>query len=125
MNENRPFELLDRSQIAAKAAELERGGYRLVQMCATIAGDNLEVLYSFDKNYEFLNFRVLVPRNDLTIPSITESYLGAFGYENEMKELFRLNVTGLKLDYNGHFLRSKLRFEFAEAPKPAASTPAS
>ena len=106
-----------------KAAELERDGYRLVQICSSIVADRYEVLYSFDKNYEFLNFRVLVPQNDPVLPSITGSYLAAFSYENEMKELFRIKMTDLKLDYNGHFLRAKTRFDFA--PKqPAAPAPA-
>ena len=123
--EAQPTETIDRSTLAERTAALDRDGYRLVQVCCSIVGEEFEVMYSFDKDYRFLNLRVLAQRDDPTLPSITGTFFGAFTYENEMKELFGLNFTDLKLDYKGNFLRAKTKFEFApQTPKPAAPTPA-
>jgi Ni,Fe-hydrogenase III component G len=38
------------------------------------------------------------------VPSISKIYLCAILIENEMKELFGLNVQGMAIDYGGHLV---------------------
>ena len=71
------IEDLDRDRLPEVAQDLCGQGYRLVQMMGTPREDTIEVMVSFDKNYELKNYRVTVPRSDLTLPSIT----GATGSE--------------------------------------------
>ena len=48
----------------------------------------MELTYSFDKDLELYNYRVILPE-DGEIESITDSYFAAFVYENEIKRSFR------------------------------------
>jgi ech hydrogenase subunit D len=113
---------LDKTAIPAKAAELAKEGYRLVQICCTTT-DVFTITYSFDKEYSFLNVRVTIPRENPSIPSITESYLAGFTYENELHDLFGIKVEGLKLDFNGHFYKLSQKTPFASAPATPVSKP--
>ncbi len=105
---------LDRSQLVAKVAELRKDGYRMVQICATTMPENFEISYSFDKNGKFISLRLMVPRSDAVIPSITGEYFGAFSYENELQDLFGLKVTDLKLNFNGNFYQLAKKTPFAD-----------
>ena len=111
---------LEREKLPETAAELVKDGYRLVQMMGTPRKDDIEVMVSFDKGWELKNFRIQVPRNDLTLPSITGSTLAAFSYENEMQDLFGIKVSDLAIDYGGNFLRTKKIHPLADMFDPAA-----
>jgi ech hydrogenase subunit D len=84
----------------------DRNGYRFITAtCANAADNKIEVTYHFDRNFEMLNYRLSVTTQD-EIPSISNIYLCAVLIENEMKELFALNLKGIAIDYGGHFLLS-------------------
>jgi len=114
MIEPQPITTIDRSELPAKAASLASQGYRLVQICCTTGETALELTYSFDKQYAFSNLRVIVPRNDAVIPSITGSYLAAFTYENELQDLFGITVTDLAINYNGKFYTTAITTPFLQ-----------
>jgi NADH:ubiquinone oxidoreductase subunit C len=65
--------------------------------------DHFDVYYHFDNNMKFVNLLVHVDKGD-PIPSISSIYFCAFLPENEMKDLFGINVEGLNIDYGGNFL---------------------
>ena len=109
---------LEREKLPETAAALCKDGYRLVQMMGTPRKDTVEVMLSFDKNYELKNFRIQVPRSDLTLPSITGSTLGAFSYENELMDLFGFEITDLAINYGGNFLRAKVVHPLADMFDP-------
>lgn len=73
--------------------------------CVDNNNDTLDVLYHFDKDYELLNLRLTIPKGS-SIPSISKIYFCAMLVENEMKELFGLNVENMAIDYGGHLLLS-------------------
>jgi ech hydrogenase subunit D len=112
MVENQPVTAIQRAQLVAKTDELRGNGYRLVQICCTL-GEDFEITYSFDKEYSFVNLRLHVAKSDPVLPSITEVYLAAFTYENELQDLFGLTVTGLAVNYNGKFYRTSVKTPFA------------
>ena len=114
MIEPQPMTAIDRSEIAAKAAALAKEGYRLVQICCTVAPETLEVIYSFDKAYAFENYRIVLQRNDPSVPSITGSYLAAFTYENELQDLFGIKVSDMALNFNGNFYRLAQKTPFLQ-----------
>jgi Ni,Fe-hydrogenase III component G len=53
-----------------------------------------------------MNFRIKVKKED-EIPSVSRVYFCALLVENEMKELFGLNVTNILVDFEGHLLLSE------------------
>jgi Ni,Fe-hydrogenase III component G len=126
MSEETIIHDLERAELPQQARTLCEEGFRLVQMMGTPREDSIEVMVSFDKNYELRNFRIFVPRDELTLPSITDSFLAAFTYENELQDLFGIKVENLAIDYEGHFLRTRMPHPMAEMvdPKVASKKPA-
>ncbi len=113
--ENQTLLTIDRKDLPAKAAELKKDGYRLVQACCLDTG-KFEVTYSFDKGGALLNVRVQVEKSDPKIPSLTGVYLAAFTYENELQDLFGLVVENLAVNFGGKFYRSASVSPFAAKP---------
>jgi len=96
------FEPVTASGLLEKVKDLTADGYRLGQMCATTVGDEIELLYSFDKDYDLLNLRLIVADGQEVI-SVTSICWSAFIYENEIKDLFGVSFKHMELDYGGHF----------------------
>jgi ech hydrogenase subunit D len=112
------IEPLERDALPAKASELFGEGYRLVQMMGTARPDDIEVMVSFNKADDLKNFRIMVPRTDLTLPSISGTIIGAISYENELQDLFGIKVNGIAIDYGGNFLRTKQEHPLAAMAEP-------
>ena len=114
MIEPQPITTIDRSELPARASAFSSEGRRLVQICCTTGETTLELTYSFDREYAFSNLRVVVPRSDAVVPSITGSYLAAFTYENELQDLFGIKVNGLAINYNGKFYTTAITAPFLQ-----------
>lgn len=98
--------VIEVTELLNYVAKADRDGYRFItSTCANGEEGKLEVTYHFDKNYEMINYRIIVTGQE-EIPSISQIYFCAVLVENEMKELFGLNVKGIAIDYGGHFLLS-------------------
>lgn len=81
-------------------------GYRFITATSVDNGDGtVDVLYHFDKDLEMKHLRITVNKQE-EIPSISGIYFGAVLVENEMKELFGLNIKNIVIDYGGHMLLS-------------------
>lgn len=104
MFETQEIIYIKKEELIPRVSAMLKDGQRLVQMCCT-KGDKLVVDYSFDKNYKFTNLRLELALQGDTLPSITEVYFAAFTYENELHDLFGINVIGNKLDFGGKFYR--------------------
>lgn len=81
--------------------KMKEEGYRLVQICCTTLKDIYELNYSFAINYDFRNYKVKITPED-KVPSISNIFHPAFLYENEMKDLFGLDILYTDIDYKGH-----------------------
>ena len=81
---------------------------RLSQICCAYSNEKIELSYSFanDDTNEYTNLRLVIDK-DTEVCSITEFYPYAFLYENEMKELFGVNIQMINLDYNQKLYRLK------------------
>ncbi len=99
-------------ELLPAVAALKAEGNRLVGINATALPDNIQVDYLFDRDFRFTILRVSVARGG-ELPSITGSYFAAFGYENEISDLFGITVTGNVLDFGGRFYRTAVRHPFA------------
>lgn len=101
------------SDLAPKVKEFFDAGYRLVQIGATKT-DVFELNYSFDKAYEFVNLKVTLSSLITTVPSISSIYWNAFLYENEIHDLFGIQIDGIAVDYKGKFYRMAAKTPFGE-----------
>src|SRR5208283_3895432 len=98
-------------------------GARLVQICATTLPGQFELTYSFDFDGRLDSLRVQVPREDPRVPSIGSIYGCAFLYENEMHDLFNLQVEGMTVDFHGNLYHTAVKYAFGETKVPAAKPP--
>lgn len=98
--------------VVAKATEAKKSGHRLVQIGCTKIGDDFEIIYVYDKDYKLLNYRITV-KADVTIPSISSVYFGAFVYENEIHDLYGLHVSGINIDFKGTFYKTAIKHPFS------------
>ncbi|OHD12043.1 MAG: hypothetical protein A2086_04130 [Spirochaetes bacterium GWD1_27_9] len=102
-------------ELLNKVDNLCNDGFRLVQICATtLKTGEVELNYSFDKNYKLINLRAIVNKNS-DIHSITHIYLGAFLYENEIVELFGLNIRNIAIDFKGNLYKKSIPHPFNPA----------
>lgn len=94
-------------QILGEISKAKLEGYRFVTAsCADNGDDTIDMIYHFDRDYKMLNFKVTVKKGE-EVPSISKVFFCALLVENEMKELFGLNITGIVVDYGGHMLLSE------------------
>ncbi|MDF2985303.1 MAG: NADH:ubiquinone oxidoreductase 27 kD subunit [Eubacterium sp.] len=94
-------------QLLGEVSKAKYDGYRFVTAsCADNGDDTIDIIYHFDKDYGMLNFKVTVKKGE-EVPSISKIIFTALLVENEMKELFGLNITGIVVDYGGHMLLSE------------------
>jgi len=131
MNTEQTYESIALETLLPRVGELRKQGWRLVQIGATPAADVVELNYSFDRDGHFLNLRLHLPAASARVPSITPVYWCAFAYENELHDLFRIQVDGIAVDFKGKFYKTTIPFPFGprsqaapSAPKPPAATPA-
>lgn len=79
-------------------------GYRLAQICSTAYEGYNEVIYSVAKEYAMENYVVELPVDE-EIKSFSDIFPAATLYENEIKELWGVNVVGMSIDYKNNFYR--------------------
>lgn len=94
------YEIIDLSAelLPLTAVKEKSSGARLVQICAVNTDEGYDLLYSFAHMYQFINYKVPL-KQDEEIVSISDIYPSASLYENEMRELFGVQVRHMKLNY--------------------------
>jgi Ni,Fe-hydrogenase III component G len=96
---------IDKDQLLEEAKRLADSRARYVTGVCSDLGDRLEVTYYFvakpGMGMSALRFTVA---KDEEVPSLTGISLAAALTENEMKELFGLNVKDIAIDFGGHML---------------------
>ena len=90
-------------------------GFRLVQIGATGREDGTELIYSVAKDYQMDNFRVFVESGEI-INSISDIFPSAALFENEIAELFGVDIDCINLDFHGKFYRIDKETPFCKAP---------
>ena len=92
---------MDGTAFLARVEEYHKAGWRLALINATslmpsdeLAQGAFDVVWAFAKETEFEYLRERVMPGE-EVPSISASYGASFLYENEIRELFGINVTGI------------------------------
>jgi ech hydrogenase subunit D len=121
------FEPITVEILQARVKTLRQQGCRLVQISATRLPEQIELTYSFDLDRRLTNLRLCVPALDARVPSISSVYWCAFLYENEIHDLFNVQVDGIAVDFHGTLYKTAIPYPFGstKAPKsvPAATAP--
>ena len=91
-----------------------------MQISATRLPDQVELTYSFDLNGQLTNLRLSIPGEDSKLPSISAIYGCAILYENEIHDLFDVQVDGLTVDFKGNFYKTMVKFPFGSIKAPCA-----
>lgn len=86
------------------AAEKKSCGWRFVQILATKTDEGIDLVYSFMKDGVLENL-VAAITPDTVVPSITDRFLAAFVFENEIHDLFGVNIEGIAIDFKGNFYK--------------------
>ena len=120
MSEPQEIIPIEKDALLGAVSDLFAQGYRMVQIGCTTLENAYELNYSFDKDYHFKNLRVTAQRDD-EIQSISVIYPNAFLYENEIHDLFGINIRNMSVDYKGAFYRTAIKtpFSIENLPKPA------
>ena len=107
------YEIIDiqPGDLALKTLEHKRAGYRLGQICAVRTETGYELLYSFIIEYHMVNYKITI-EEDTEIVSISDVYPTAMLYENEMRELFGVNIKFINLDYHDKLYRIEEKTPF-------------
>ena len=99
------MEIKEAHDLLTIVQEMKSSGHRLCQICATLAGESIEVIYTFEKDNVLKNYKIIIDAREPELQSVTEIYHYAFIYENEMHDLFGITFKNLALDYCGNFYK--------------------
>lgn len=91
------------NELIAETLQLKTDSYRLVAISCS-SKEDLELSYSFDKEYDFINLRINTD-TETEISSISSLYSYAFLYENEIKELFGADIKNISIDFNNNLYK--------------------
>lgn len=93
------------ADIPAWAQARKRDGWRFVQLLAISGEHGADLLYSLRKEDAIEGMFVRGVGPGERIPSITDSYLAAFTFENEIHDLFGVSIEGIAIDFGGAFYK--------------------
>ena len=111
MKENYQLIVIDPADLTTKVLEERRKNNRLIQICAVSTEGGYELSYSFAEGYDFRNYRLIIAE-DVEIPSSSDLFPSAALYENEMKELFGVNIQHISLDYQNKLYKIDVETPF-------------
>lgn len=116
------IKIISSYELLAETLHLKNEGFRLVAITCAKASkvqddpadekDKMEVTYSFEKDYEFINLRVIAD-DDVELESISAIYAYSFLYENEIKELFGVKIKGISVDFHEALYKIPVKTPFA------------
>lgn len=96
-----------------KALEMKKKGLRLSQAHCSWINDQYEISYSFadDETLDYKTLRFYADRK-AKVTSVSEIFPYAAFYENEMAELFGMDIEFMNLDYHNKLYRIKKKAPF-------------
>ena len=105
----------------ARVEDYHKAGWRLALINATtlLPAEGMEqgafdIVWAFARGAEFEYIRERVMLGD-EVPSVSKSFGAAFLYENEIRELFGINVEGIGVDLKGQLYQTATKVPFSHA----------
>jgi ech hydrogenase subunit D len=114
------IEIITPEVLLERTRALRAQGYRLVQISGARLKENFELTYSFDLNDDLLNLRILLPFDQLKIPSISSIFRCVLLYENEIHDLLGVDVQNMAVNFQGNVYKTAVKFPLG-SPKAACA----
>lgn len=115
-NEFTPLTVEELPQVAL---ERKREGWRFVQILAVNTDDGVDLIYSFMSSWGLLrNYRISSVRKGTVVQSISDKFFAAFVFENEVHDLFGVEIKDIAIDFGGNF------YQLAQAEPMTIISPA-
>ena len=96
-----PLKLAD---VPALSDRMKSEHARFVQILAVNTDAGVDLVYSFMMDGGTLcNYEVKGVKKTDVVPSITNNFLAAFVFENEIHDLFGVTIEGIAIDFGGKF----------------------
>ena len=86
-----------------KIGALLLNGYRFVTMTVVEKGEEFDIYYHFDLEYELTTCQLVLKKGEI-LPSISGICFAAVVVEYEIQDLFGITISGLAIDYEKHFI---------------------
>ncbi|MFZ4617238.1 MAG: NADH-quinone oxidoreductase subunit C [Rectinemataceae bacterium] len=93
-------ETIEAASLLQRVSALRAGGWRLVQILGISTDATIELSYSFGLRHEMRVFRFNA-EPEVSVPSITPAFPGAYLYENELRDLFGVQIQCISVDWLG------------------------
>lgn len=97
------FTTLTLQELPELSNQRKADGWRFVQLLAINTDMGIDLIYSFMKDGLLVNSETKGVTKDQVVPSITNNFLAAFVFENEVHDLFGVNIEGIAIDFGGNF----------------------
>ena len=89
--------------LPALSERMQTEGHRFVQVLAVNTEAGIDVQYTFMKHGVLEVFTIKGVTPEIPLPSITDRFIAAFVFENEIHDLFGVNVRDIAIDFGGNF----------------------
>jgi ech hydrogenase subunit D len=103
---------MDDQAVLDRVRAYQQDGWRLILInavalrpAADVALGSCDLSWSFEKDGRLEHLRQRVAPGE-TVPSVSRIYEFAFLYENEIRELFGVDVTGMQVDFKGELYKT-------------------
>jgi NADPH-dependent glutamate synthase beta subunit-like oxidoreductase len=116
--------LIEKAELIPTVQKMLAEKARLGTASCVDLGDKFEIIYHFEPQERpepLKHIRVKIAKGD-TLPSISNTYLCAALIENEIQDVFNIQIEGIALNFQRRFIRSKESPE-AELVKPTPYAP--
>lgn len=97
------FSPISLEQVHSIAEARKAEGWRYVQTLAVNTDEGVDLVYSYMKDGVLDNKVVRDVPREAHVPSITDLFLEAFVFENEIHDLFGVQVDDIAIDFQGNF----------------------
>ena len=97
------YKLVSIEGIVPLAKERKADGWRFVQLMAVNTEEGIDLIYTYMKDGVLQNNKVERVNKGDVIPSITGEFLAAFVFENEVHDLFGVDIRDIAIDFGGNF----------------------
>ena len=101
---------VEKSTLFSALEELKQQDARFITITVLDRGEELEVIYHFDKGKEIVNLSMITKKEE-PLESISSVYGVAFIAENEAQDLFDMKFSGLNVDFGGRMLKVESALE--------------
>ncbi len=97
------YEEISVEGLPSLAERMQSEGCRFIQVLAVNTEAGIDLQYSFMKDGRILNFTIKGASKNISVPSITDRFIAAFVFENEIHDLFGVNIRDIAIDFKGNF----------------------